>query len=368
MNPPSFLIGENGQSAWVIDGQNQKALLRDSDPDLTVVGSSYAGSVYGGAHQNVFDGTHTAEELESFFTHKSYELSNVFGPDFGKENFYNITGFSSGLLTNVATGGFRNDLSLFSEQWAAGNLPEYQTGFPAFGIKPGQQFMARQANTSTWFGTQGELIYPWGNSAKAHPLTSVSWDFFVDWATKYKDDAILTSVPERLSIKTASEKLTEYQLSPVLARQDFIYSFFAEEAEDDQIMLKVIFNPYVVFWNPYTVPLEVTDGYQLANNERITPISIDFDVVDSEGEMEREVTNLATRDFRRLLADGETYNGYRRNSGYTYRVHVQEEGDGGATWAPGEARIFTPREGTDSLNFFPGVRVNPDAFVFEVGT
>jgi hypothetical protein len=70
------------------------------------------------------------------------------------KKIHDVTGFRCGLLTNTATGGWRRDLSWFSERF--GNLPS--TNLPLFTHEPGKVQTFSKATS-----TIRPLIYPWPN-------------------------------------------------------------------------------------------------------------------------------------------------------------------------------------------------------------
>lgn len=352
-------IGNGGTLAWNISGENSKALLREKAEETSLLGASYEASVFGGARQSAYMGSNTPEELEKFQTLESFDVGTFAGiptsSTFSNEHYHEVTGFCPGLLTNVATGGWRYDMSLFAEQWNQIQSSPLANGFSSFGLSLGNKYATSRVPdqpeqlTST---TQGEAFFPWSEPL-ADGISSTSWQFIMEWILRYKNNDTFTGITSTFPRKGNGIIRDKQSLTPVLLRQDFIYSFSAEDAGGSSSALQLVMNPYVVLWNPYTVPVEMTDNVKIGVTGRISPLSIDFDVEDTAGNTV-EFRNIATKAFKRVKADGSL--GNFQDGNLTFRILNSL---GNPIWAPGEARIFTPREGDDSVNLAPGVRVHP---------
>ena len=153
-------IHDAGHFAWWISGENSKAQLKHQAKPTTTDKSAKRISTFGVADAEVFNLTaharlNTVNSLEAYNV-----LSRVVGANTelnpSEQYRHDLTAWSRGLLTNAATGGWKRDLSLMSEDWNA--LPA--TGLPFFTLKPGVETSARKASANLTDAQQ--LIYPWG--------------------------------------------------------------------------------------------------------------------------------------------------------------------------------------------------------------
>lgn len=108
-----------------------------------------------------------------------------------------LTAMSRGLLTNTATGGWRRDVSLFSERFAS--LPS--SNLPLFTLQPGKVQTYSKAPSSG--SAANPILCPWatyrnngsGSSWEQVPPIA-SWTGLVDYMTQYR----------KLSTSNASRK------------------------------------------------------------------------------------------------------------------------------------------------------------------
>ncbi|MGB0744292.1 MAG: type IV pilus modification PilV family protein, partial [Opitutales bacterium] len=127
---------KQGTYAWWISGDNQKAMLNVDPvdpPDSTVDWHTRMKS--NGRADPEYFGLEELDELPKpapVPNTASFNLIDTSNVDMRK--FHDFTAFNRGLLTNSANGGWRRDLSLFSENYS--DLPD--TSLPSLTLKPGQ--------------------------------------------------------------------------------------------------------------------------------------------------------------------------------------------------------------------------------------
>ena len=121
-----------------------------------------------------------------------------------QQNFHDLSTSSTGLLTNTATGGWRKDMSIFTEKW--GSLSA--SGLPLFRLTPSSTTSVSKPTTSNP-KAEKSIFYPWSNyitASTANPANPfptyymeqhgavTSWQSLVDYATSYK--TVTTTRPQ----------------------------------------------------------------------------------------------------------------------------------------------------------------------------
>ena len=120
-----------------------------------------------------------------------------------QQSFHDLSTSATGLLTNTATGGWRKDMSIFAEKWAAvspsplANLPA--SGLPLFRLTPATASSVTKPTTSNPRASKS-IFYPWSEYSSAsisgNPNPSdyvsahgavASWESLVNFATAYKN-------------------------------------------------------------------------------------------------------------------------------------------------------------------------------------
>ena len=179
-----------------------------------------------------------------------------------KEFFHDLSAYSTGLLTNTATGGWRKDLSLLTETWNS----QPASGLPLFRVAPGEDISYNRATVSS--PTQAKsLFYPWAaygtkGSRSIDKLGAVtSWNSLADYATLYRDDAITAPPALRAAFGFASTTpaatfnyLHKVRILPVVARVQWVYSHFAKP-KGSQYEVALVLTPVITMWNPYNIPI-----------------------------------------------------------------------------------------------------------------
>ena len=346
--------------AWWIGGENTKANLSAPEPQPnTNEGWDQRMASAGQADATYFD-IDEPEELGKVASRRNLDLltSSASAADsVSGQNFHDLTVNSRGLLTNTATGGWRRDLSLMSEQWST--LPN--TGLPFFTIEPGRETRASKANGDS--RPQSFLLYPWsivrgkqkapGNHwfFQTNPVSS--WSALQDFCVNYKDissgdDSGNVTMPRALpkvhGVSTGDTLTTSRDIThryPTLARIHWVFSYSsklnpAQLGASDAYIACIVATPVVTVWNPYNVSLTV-NNYGIRDTA-ISPIRFKLTVGSKTYQKMDMLTiiNSGARDVDR------TYDyAALPNQGIVWIRLREKGGSTSVTFAPGEAKVFS---------------------------
>lgn len=329
--PTEFTDG-NAAVAWWISGENTKALLQVAEESTDVLDWSRRLSSSTQADPSVFDITDTdkADRLDRVVSRSNLNLlsdRDSTSASVSEEFFHDLTTYSRGLLTNTATGGWRRDLSLLSEQWAQVDLPVGGANPRMYTLSPGVEAPA----TKGVAGGFGALMYPWakeqdyeGTAAVQEGGASVSWDALVDYALQYQD--ISTGGFGTVILPIAKGGRDEVPRRPVIARIHWVLSFGAESATNGGYDAYLIANPVITIWNPYNVEISDHVGFKI---RVFSPVPYGF----------------------KFAIDGASQDDFYSISQFAgdnkLTITVESLGE---TWKPGEARIFSANNVSSNKN------------------
>jgi hypothetical protein len=107
-----------------------------------------------------------------------------------REFYHDLSTNSTGLLTNTATGGWRKDLSLLTENWNL--LPN--DGLPFFRVKPGEDILYNRPTTTNPTPSKS-MLYPWASYREVSGIkmalfrqgATSSWQHLQNHMTAYKN-------------------------------------------------------------------------------------------------------------------------------------------------------------------------------------
>ncbi len=290
-----------GKVAWWVSGDNAKAMLnvdRTDVPRTTVEWHTRIKSD-GKADAHGF-GMEKLDELPITTTIPSTATLQLVDPTKNLRRFHDLTAFSSGLLTNTATGGWRRDLSLLSENYA--DLPKLD--LPSLTRKPGeiQTFSkAKDDAVAPWAHPPNALLYPWANYGRLQANASgwrqvppiCSWSALTDFMLQYR--YLSSSTSSRTVMPFRAESFDMYQTrfqyqdqvrrSPVIARIQWIFSLCSRQRADpsdpaNTHQAALLVTPVVTLWNPYNIELSMPLGYRITF-DHIAPLSFRFRVGDT---------------------------------------------------------------------------------------
>ncbi len=261
-----------GAIAWWIGGENQKARLPkpyETDPDTparwTVTAKSH--SVADPAPFGLDDLLDNPEPANHAISLKQGDLLDSTEPEKNSTAFFHdLSAQSVGLLTNTATGGWRKDLSLLTENWD--RLP---SSLPLFQLKPGQDIISSKPTTSSPNASRS-MLYPWSayrGNAGVIPIYQhgavASWHHLKDYATAYKRISASSSgravIPtQSIAIDDTAQTFTflhNLRILPVIARVQWVFSHTAGTVAGSTTLLqpRLLVTPVITMWNPYNVEI-----------------------------------------------------------------------------------------------------------------
>jgi hypothetical protein len=355
---PTPSTANEGSFAWWVSGENQKANL--SAPATTPISNEAWDQHLTSAGQpdTTFFGLSTPDELSNAASRDSLDLMSKdagTSDKLGGENFHHLTVHSRGLLTNTATGGWRRDLSLMTEQWD--DLPD--DGLPFYTIKPGVESSVEKANSDSLTNFQ---IYPWAwRGSKNRPTAPLehqtnavtSWNALRDFCVQYKsissgsaDGQIV--MPAKAGGKPAWIYVNPVRDSqnrfPVIARMHWVFSYSSKSNPDpaatdgNAYIACIVATPVVTMWNPYNVELNIKE-VTISDNQ-MSPIELTVHVGDTSYDP-----------YPISIYRGLKFTGIDDNVetgtilyGATKLEPRGKNGETELTFKPGETRVFSPQE------------------------
>jgi hypothetical protein len=312
--------------AWWIQGENTKALMREANDVDTSIEPwvERAGRLSSAARPDeaTFKITDSTEvgRVSSRQSINSLENSIPNNSTVSQTYFHDVTGYSRGLLTNTANGGWRRDLSLMTEQWA--NLAN--SGLPFFTLEPGLETSAVKNSSAV-----GGLIYPWAQEINfPNPQNqkynlfggaSVGWGALVDFSTQYQK--IVSGVSDTVTFNqyATTETRDEINLLPVLARIHWVFSFNSKEVNTAEGDYRAVLNmdAVITYWNPYNVALSASSGDFWLQVQDSIPYQFEFTVGSNS-------------------IGPKTLNEYAGGNNFSFEFPADTE-----DWQPGETRVYS---------------------------
>jgi hypothetical protein len=357
-----------GSFAWWIGGENQKARL--PKPHAPSTDSVTAWSAHNKAHSIADPKVFRMDALldDAAPAHKAVSLLQS---DFiaaqqedlraSAEFFHDLSANSTGLLTNTATGGWRKDLSLVTENWDM--LPA--SGLPFFRINGTTTTSSSKPTPAAPHAPQS-IFYPWStywagpNEAPIYQHGAVSsWHNLKHYATAYKSP-IIHPVYSITDASNSFPYLHEIRTPMIIARVHWLFSHRTVLLLNDPdpakrtYNLELLITPVITMWNPYNVAITSPE-----NKLRIVmakPLPCAFRHYNRNG--------FPISTYRKLI-HGHTYANPTPMLG-DYRVMPPETNQlsyllpPAFTLAPGETRVYSPVGtvgiGDASLDLSPGYR------------
>lgn len=352
---PLQTLPEGGKYAWWISPENQKARFpkpyqpaKDAVADWSTVVCNHSvsdPSVFG--LEALLDDASPAERTFTLGTADIYTDSNAeIRP--GK-SFHDLSTHSVGLLTNVATGGWRKDLSLLTERW--NEQPEGNNQLELFQLLPGKSLLFTRASAGNTLNNRTQvpnnMIYHWSDYAistatqEAHYNVGAiaSWSNLANWATFYKKFTPTPTTPSMVA-KGYTHTTTYYKthdigVVPKIARLELILSHFATPSTDatksGKLIPHVLYTPVITIWNPYNVAIVVNQNISTVFHESL-PLVLKYDIagvpypkaaVQLSGTPQYAATDLSDIWMLNFTLTGFPY-----------------------TLQPGETKVFSPGPGT----------------------
>ncbi|MFC7335946.1 hypothetical protein ACFQY0_02050 [Haloferula chungangensis] len=356
----------NGGVAWWVSGENQKARIPKPYEPEDDKGGQWASHMksHAVADPEVFrmdkvlndfslaDKAITLKEGDFIAKESSLEVSREF--------FHDLSATSVGLQTNMATGGWKKDLSLFSENSSINSGPNSTTRLPLFRLSPENEVAVNLASRGNVRGTKS-AFYPWseyrGSAADQpiyqHPAVA-SWNNLLDYTLLYKNVGSGVSIsPTSYAWNDTANTynfLHKVRILPVIARIQWVYSYFAATPDrratpappKDSLQPCMVLTPVITMWNPYN--LRITTQNLRFDIPRPIPTAFRFRAGGTSNAKFQAITADPKRSVNYpapSISDGDVLR-YRINQGFTLQ--------------PGETRVFGPtrREEDNDLILQPG--------------
>ncbi len=340
---------QKGNIAWWISGENQKARLpKPYEPDPATSLGKWAAqakshSVADTATFRMDDLLDDAEPAGKAITLQQADLVATPGAEkVSREFFHDLSAVSTGLLTNTATGGWRKDLSVLSENWT--NQPTSNT-MPMFRVAPGLDRMTTRATTGSPRAA-GSMLYPWaayrGGNVPIYQLGPVSsWENLVNYATFYK--RVSASSTGRFSTSSYSTAIGgdsfnfmhKVRILPVIARIQWLFSHSADTPAgvptSAALEPRLLITPIITMWNPYNVEVVVPAG----NPTLRFALEVPFPTA-----LKYYINGVANNNFNAVMGGSVNNQPGLGSSKMNYTIATF------AAMKPGETRIFSPVSNT----------------------
>jgi hypothetical protein len=341
-----------GGFAWWIGGENQKARL--PKPQQPKEDNAARWSVFAKSHAVADPTPLRMEKLLEDAEPANRAVSLMLGDLVAKkenlnasqEFFYDLSATSVGLLTNTATGGWRKDLSLATENWT--QLPS--SNLPFFRLTPDKDGAASKPTSSNATADRS-MLYPWASyrgSASDMPIYRhgpvTSWENLRDYATLYKKITSNSSGRNRITSSSfaiddtgnAFNFLHKVRLLPVVARVQWVFSHYATATgpagSASQYTARLLLTPVITMWNPYSV--EIT-----------SPTALSLYIPKPLPTALRYTVNGTTSPTYSCLTTG----GINNQPSLSSAGNLQYQISTAFTLKPGETRVFSPNSGASAI-------------------
>lgn len=366
LNPSQITEGSRvtGNYAWWVSGENQKARIPDPDEMPSNTNGKWASQMKSHSvvdpevfrmEQVLTDPTlvpRTTSLAQSDFYSQGGDLPA------SQEFFHDLSVNSMGLLTNVATGGWKKDLSLFSED------PRRETNdLPLFRLSPDEESRVNLATRGA-ASAEGSIFYPWAQyrgSGGSIPIYQhgpvASWNNMLDYLATYNE--VSTSSTGRASIAPRSERINgnaydflhRVRLLPVIARVQWVFSHSAaistqRGARPGDLEGRLLMTPVITLWNPYNV--EMNFNRVPLNFVLRKPLPVAF---------RYNINGVAGRTFNALIGGSSNHlPSLAEDDRLDYVIRR------GFSLKPGETMVFSPASDTSvaagraALEVRPGLR------------
>jgi hypothetical protein len=337
-----------GGFAWWIGGENQKARL--PSPEDTGDYETADWAVAAKSHTTVNPAPFRMDDLLDDPAPAAKAIS-LQGGDLiaekqalkvSQEFFHDLSTTSTGLLTNTATGGWRKDLSLVTENWNSLR----SSSLPFFRQTPARDIMFSKPTAASPVAAKS-MIYPWsayrGDSGKIPiyqhgPVTS--WENLVDYATTYKRVTSGASGKSRFSRGNTSVAIDDtgntfnflhrVRILPLVARIQWVFSHSAgpptvtnPPPPAGSLEARLLLTPVITMWNPYNV--EITAPALTFSIPRPLPPALQY-----------TINGVKSSTHYCLTAGAKSYTSLASTNSLVYTIPTE------FGLKPGETRVFSP--------------------------
>ena len=384
--PPVMMDGQSGALAWWVSGENQKARLPEPYKPKTdnAAGWSQLTGSHAVADPAVFGLDPLLADASPAAKTFTRNTANIFAEQDAanrpSQSFHDLSATSVGLLTNVATGGWRKDLSLLTENW--GSQPS--SGLEFFKISPTEHLKYTRPASAEDYQPPKSMLYHWADYrasglrefwAKRGPIAS--WAKITSYATLYKKMTATSSRAPNINHQSwvddgtpvnAALTFHNIRLLPQMARIQIIVSHYSttQGAGGGRYRPAVLYTPLVTVWNPYNTRITL-NGTLFINPAYALPLALRHKFSGAGA------PTLPEEYY--AVQGGSSLTSYQTNSiGTDNHFHQDlriQLGQNPMILEPGETRIFSPPERflqdvtatrRVTLNLLPGVRTGVGIF------
>jgi hypothetical protein len=351
LSPDIITNGDKkGACAWWISGENQKARLPKPYKPAQENAGSWAANMKSHSIADTkpfqMDSLLTdADPAEKAITLKESDLIAKESDLRASQEFYHdLSATSIGLLTNVATGGWKKDFSLLTENWGKVGTSR----LPFFRLKPGEDILC-SLPTSNSPTAPKSMLYPW-SSYRGSPSDIViyqqgavaSWENLKDYILTYRNspsdgNRTMTAVATAIDVSSAGDCfnfLHKVRVLPVIARIQWVYSHFSARAGGSGT--STVYTPYllltpvITMWNPYNVSLSYNQTPMVFKIEKPLPTAMKYTINGSTDGIYKSLITGSTN-YTNTISNFNTLD-YQINTAFTLK--------------PGETRVFSPASST----------------------
>ena len=342
---PSQIVDskQKGAFAWWVGGENQKARLpnpyQPEDTSARWAANLKSHSVADTEPFRMDDLLTDATPAIKAITLKQGDLVAKPGAlQVSREFFHDLSATSMGLLTNTATGGWKKDLSLLTENWALAGT----SNLPFFRVKPGEDILGNIPTSGNPLAAKS-MLYPWsayrGNASNipiAQHGAVTSWENLKDFALAYQGMGMTIPASGSASMSSRSVAidgnsynfLHKVRVLPVIARVQWVFSYWAAKTTGTNYEPRLLLTPTVTMWNPYNVQL-TTAALDFRIGKPL-PVALRFNVGGIQNSAYNNLNGGTINNTPALDAGPNMY--YQITAPFTLK--------------PGEARIFSPQSTT----------------------
>ncbi len=365
---------ETGSYAWWVSGENQKARLPKPYKISNNTVGSWAPQIksHTVADPSVFRMNSLladATPANKAISLRQGDLIATSGTlPMSKEFFHDLSATSVGLLTNTATGGWRKDLSLLTENWDL----EPKSNQPFFRVKPGEDIAFNIPVIGGNYRPDKSLIYPWSayrsstgtQSLDQHGAVS-SWENLKDWATLYKQmDSGGTTITARSYRIDSTDPVINFnflhktRIIPVIARIQWVFSHYAYQDPVSALYTpRLLVTPIITLWNPYNVSINSFQGGMKFWLLVCTPDAFRFNVGSVQNTLWNSILNCNNRGW------DPAYSSFSLSQSPRVVFSINST----FTFKPGETLSFspaaTPVPFSQDLPLTPGLRLKGGFYV-----
>ena len=350
LTPTTLTVGNQGGGfAWWVSGENQKARL--PKPYQPSADNSARWAMNAKSHAVADPKPFRMDSLltdatpanKAISLKQSDLITTAATLKTSQEFFHDLSSSSVGLLTNVATGGWKKDLSLLTENWALAGT----SGLPFFRYAPGQDLfytIPTPGNASP----DKSLIYPWsayrGTSASIpiyqHGAVS-SWENMKDYVTAYRDKGItasstgVASINPTYSVAIDGDRFTflhRVRVIPIIARMQWVFSHTSAPvaAPPGSYEARLLLTPVITMWNPYNVEMTFSKVPLVFTVFKPLPAALQYNVNEVQNAAYNSLTAGNLNNFPALSTSGSL--NYQISAAFTLK--------------PGETKVFSPSSTT----------------------